>query len=106
MNMHDQFMGMNTIEQPFLSCLPAFYTLAIPMSCYISNIFYYFVIIKWCVTCDQLFCYREYHLHHGHFTKSRKERKAIKAQIDISRKERKAIKAQIDIYDFTLRDFL
>ena len=28
MNMHDQFMGMNTI-QPFLSCFPAFYALAI-----------------------------------------------------------------------------
>ena len=31
-NMHDQFMGMNTIQQPLLSCLPAFYALAIPMS--------------------------------------------------------------------------
>ena len=41
MNMHEQFMGMNTIQQPFLSCLPAFYALAIPMSCYISNVFYY-----------------------------------------------------------------
>ena len=38
MNMHDQFMGMNTIQQPFLTCLPAFYALAIPMSCYISNV--------------------------------------------------------------------
>ena len=37
--MHDQFMGMNTIQQPFLSCLPAFYALAIPMSCYIFNVF-------------------------------------------------------------------
>ena len=44
MNMHDQFMGMNTIQQPFLSCLPAFYALAIPMSCYISNVFYYLYI--------------------------------------------------------------
>ena len=32
MNMHDQFMEMNTIQQPFLSCLPALY----------SNVFYYF----------------------------------------------------------------
>ena len=39
MNMHDQFMGMTTIQQPLLSCLPAFYALAIPMSCYISNVF-------------------------------------------------------------------
>ena len=39
--MHDQFMGMNTIQQPLLSCLPAFYALAIPVSCYISNVFYY-----------------------------------------------------------------
>ena len=30
---------------PFLSCLPAFYALAIPMSCYISNVFYYLYII-------------------------------------------------------------
>ena len=41
MNMHDQFMGMNTIQQQFPSCLPAFYALAIPMSCYISNVFNY-----------------------------------------------------------------
>ena len=42
MNMHDQFMGIDTIQQPFLSCLPAFYALAIPMSCYINflNVFY------------------------------------------------------------------
>ena len=38
MNVHYQFMGMNTIQQPFLSCLPA---LAIRMSCYICNVFYY-----------------------------------------------------------------
>ena len=38
-NIHDQFMGMNTIQQSFLSCLPAFYALAIPMSCYICNVF-------------------------------------------------------------------
>ena len=31
MKMHDQFMGMNTIQQPFLSCLSAFYALAIPI---------------------------------------------------------------------------
>ena len=49
MNMHDQFMGMNTIQQPFLSCLPAFYALAIPMSYYISNVFYYlFVFFFFC----------------------------------------------------------
>ena len=41
MNMHDQFMGMNTIQLPFPTCFPAFYALAIPMSCYISNVFYY-----------------------------------------------------------------
>ena len=46
MNMHDQFMGMNTFQQPFLSCLPAFYALAIPMSCYISNVFYYLLILN------------------------------------------------------------
>ena len=40
-NIQDQFMGMNTIQQPFLSCLPAFYALAIPASCYISNVVYY-----------------------------------------------------------------
>ena len=45
MNMHDQFMGMNTIQQPFLSCLPAFYALAIPMTCYISNIFYWTTLV-------------------------------------------------------------
>ena len=48
MNMHDQFMGMNSIQQPFLSCLPAFYALATPMSCYIScyisNVFYYLFV--------------------------------------------------------------
>ena len=44
MNMHDQLMGMNTIQQPFLSCLPAFYALAIPMSCYISIVFYYLFV--------------------------------------------------------------
>ena len=49
MNMHDQFMGMNTIQQPFLSCLPAFYALAIPMSCYISNVFYYLFALAGCV---------------------------------------------------------
>ena len=43
-NMHDQFMGMNTIQQPLLSCLPAFYALAIPVSCYISNVFYYLFV--------------------------------------------------------------
>ena len=37
-HMHDQCMGMNTIQQPFLSCFPAFYALVIPMSCYISNV--------------------------------------------------------------------
>ena len=36
MNMHDKFMGMNAIQQPFLSCLPA---LAIPVSCYILMFF-------------------------------------------------------------------
>ena len=45
MNMHDQLMGMNTIQQPFLSCLPAFYALAIPMSCYISNVFLLLVCV-------------------------------------------------------------
>ena len=45
MNMHDQFMGMNTIQQQFLSCLPAFYALAIPMSCYISNVFYWTTLV-------------------------------------------------------------
>ena len=44
-NMHDQFMGMNTIQQPLLSCLPAFYALVIPMSCYISNVFYYLLYL-------------------------------------------------------------
>ena len=43
--MHDQYMGMNTIQQPFISCLPAFYALAIPMSCYISNVFYYLFVL-------------------------------------------------------------
>ena len=42
MNMHDQFMRMNTIQQPILSCLPAFYALAIPKSCYI------------CITCSNM----------------------------------------------------
>ena len=36
MNMHD-----GNKQLPFPSCLPAFYALAIPMSCYISNVFYY-----------------------------------------------------------------
>ena len=36
--MHDQFMGMNTIQQLFLSRLPAFYALAIPMSTCLSNL--------------------------------------------------------------------
>ena len=36
--MHDQFMGTTAIQQPFLSCLPVFYTLAVSMSCYISNV--------------------------------------------------------------------
>ena len=36
MNMHD-----GNEQLPFPSCLPAFYALAIPMSCYISNVFYY-----------------------------------------------------------------
>ena len=40
MNMHDQFLGMNTIQQPFLSCLPAFYALAIPMSSYTFQMFF------------------------------------------------------------------
>ena len=44
MNMHDQFMGMNTIQWPLLSCLPAIYALAIPMSCYICNVFYYLFV--------------------------------------------------------------
>ena len=44
MNVHDQFMGRNTIQQPFQPCLPAFYALAIPMSCYISNVFYYLFV--------------------------------------------------------------
>ena len=33
---HDQFMGVNTISLPFPSCLPAFYVLAIHVTCYIS----------------------------------------------------------------------
>ena len=33
MNMHDQFMGVNTISLPFPSC---FYALAIPVPLYIS----------------------------------------------------------------------
>ena len=36
MNMHD-----GNQQLPFPSCLSAFYALAIPMSCYISNVFYY-----------------------------------------------------------------
>ena len=44
MNMNDQFMRMNTIQQPLLSCSPNFYALAIPMSCYISNVFYYLFV--------------------------------------------------------------
>ena len=51
MNMHDQFMGMNTIQQPFLSCLPALYTLAIPKSCYISNVFLLLVCVLFFFVC-------------------------------------------------------
>ena len=39
MNMHD-----GNKQLPFPSCLPAFYALAIPMSCYISNVFYYLFV--------------------------------------------------------------
>ena len=56
MNMHDQFMGMNTIQQPFLSCLPAFYALAIPMSCYISNVCYYFFVFFFLLVLAGHFC--------------------------------------------------
>ena len=52
MNMHDDY------QLPFPSCLPAFYALAIPMSCYISNVFYYLYnnIIHLCVLCrDETF---------------------------------------------------
>ena len=39
MNMHD-----GNQQLPFPSCLPAFYALAIPMSCCISNVFYYLFV--------------------------------------------------------------
>ena len=55
MNMHDQFMGKNTIQQPFLSCLHAFYALAIPMSCYISNVFYYLFVFLFLFALDIIF---------------------------------------------------
>ena len=38
MNMHNNFWEIKQLL-PILSCLPAFYTLAIPVSCYISNVF-------------------------------------------------------------------
>ena len=56
MNMHNQFMGMNTIEQPLLSCLPAFYVLAIPMFCYISNVFYYLFVFFFVCFGWRFFC--------------------------------------------------
>ena len=45
MNMHNQFTKDERNLTAIPSCLPAFYTLAIPMSCYISNVLVFAVFI-------------------------------------------------------------
>ena len=45
---HECACRINFWQSPFPSCLPAFYTLAIPVSCYISSVF--LLLVYYCVT--------------------------------------------------------